>query len=160
MVSSLSGFAAKAGDAVYSASKFALEGLTEGMRHEILRWNIKTALVEPAQYATEIFRSVTANNTGEINHRSPYRALVQSQRNDLINTLPGALNPQTLGDLLVEISRSDGARFRWTPDEVSDRVRNIVFAQSDAERDQFLRSVADIDWWIEGRNKPDTAGVA
>ena len=45
MVSSLSGIAGKAGDSPYTASKFALEGLTESLRHEVARWNIKTAPV-------------------------------------------------------------------------------------------------------------------
>ncbi|MFM7274067.1 MAG: SDR family NAD(P)-dependent oxidoreductase, partial [Gammaproteobacteria bacterium] len=52
MLSSLSGMAARAGDTAYAASKFALEGLTEALRQEVARWNIRTALVHPAQYAT------------------------------------------------------------------------------------------------------------
>ena len=71
-VSSLSGMASKGGDATYAASKFALEGLCEGYRNEIARWNIKTALVEPGQYATNIFRG-SDEEVGS-GHRTAYHA--------------------------------------------------------------------------------------
>ena len=55
MMSSLSGIAGLAGDVSYTGSKFALEGATEALRHEIDRWGIKVALVQAALYATNIF---------------------------------------------------------------------------------------------------------
>ena len=61
MISSLSGIAGLPGDVAYAASKFALEGATEALRHEVDRWGIKLALVEAGMYATGIFA------------RSPYR---------------------------------------------------------------------------------------
>ena len=54
MISSLSGLAGLAGDVAYSASKFALEGATEALRHEVDRWGIRVALVEAGQYATDL----------------------------------------------------------------------------------------------------------
>ncbi len=57
MISSLSGLAGLPGDVPYTASKFAVEGATEALRHEVDRWNIRLALVEPALYATRIFDS-------------------------------------------------------------------------------------------------------
>ena len=54
MVSSLSGLAGLPGDFSYTASKFALEGATESLRHEIDRWGIRVALVEAGMYATGI----------------------------------------------------------------------------------------------------------
>lgn len=155
MVSSLSGIAAKAGDSAYSASKFALEGLTEAMRHEVARWNIKTALVEPGQYATNMFRTTEAGELGFCSQTSPYYPLIKSQQDELRAHLGGGRDPRVLGELLVEISRSDGSQFRWPADEIAQRVTKTMWAQAGAERDLFLRKVAAIDWWIAGRNAPE-----
>ena len=154
MVSSLSGMAAKAGDAVYSASKFALEGLTEGLRQEVARWNIKTALVQPAQYATDMFRTTAAGSLGACGPDSPYYALIRRQQEALRAALPDGRDPGALAELLVEIARSDGRRFRWPADDVAERVTRTIFAQDDAERQLFLRAVAGVDWWIEGAEAP------
>ncbi len=156
MISSLSGLAAKAGDSAYSASKFALEGLTEALRHEVLRWNIKTALVEPAQYATDMFRATVSGGAGSCGPDSPYYPLIRKQQEDLRAHLPKGRDPRVLGDLLVEISKSDGSRFRWPADEIAVRVSKTMFAQDDATRDRFLRNVGDVDWWIEGAEQPET----
>lgn len=152
-ISSLSGMASKGGDAVYAASKFALEGLCEGYRNEIARWNIKTALVEPGQYATNIFReakSATDDQAG-----SPYDKYNEWLRAPMRSDAPQGNPPRALAELIVEISRSDGSRLRWPADEVAERVMKAVFAQSDEERGAFLRGVADMDWWIEGRDTPE-----
>ncbi len=158
MVSSLSSFAAKAGDSIYSASKFALEGLTEGFRHEVARWNIKTALVQPGQYATGIFSTAVDGNLGSCHVNSPYYSLIQSQQRDLVSNISKGNDPRHLADLLVHISRSDGSRFRWQADTLAERVSSKIFALSDADRDRFLRDVADVDWWISGAEAPETKG--
>ena len=150
-ISSLSGMASKGGDAVYAASKFALEGLCEGYRNEIARWNIKTALVEPGQYATNIFREAKAPDA---NKESPYHQYNEWLREPMRADAPQGNDPRILAELIVEISRSDGSRLRWPADEVAERVMKAVFAQNDEERGAFLRSVADMDWWIEGRDAP------
>ncbi|RDX48769.1 NAD-P-binding protein [Lentinus brumalis] len=53
-ISSISGLVGGAGLAYYSASKHALEGLSESLAAELdPAWNIKVTLVEPASFATE-----------------------------------------------------------------------------------------------------------
>jgi NAD(P)-dependent dehydrogenase (short-subunit alcohol dehydrogenase family) len=155
MLSSLSGLAAKAGDSVYCASKFALEGLTEGLRQEVARWNIRTALVQPAQYATGMFRTTAEGSLGACSPDSPYYPLISRQQDALRAALPGGRDPRVLAQLLVEIARSDGSRFRWPADDVAERVTRTMFAQDDAERQAFLRGVAGVDWWIEGAEAPE-----
>lgn len=158
MISSLSGMAAKAGDSVYSASKFALEGLTEGFRNEVARWNIKTALVEPAQYRTDLFLARSEGQIGSCREDSPYYPLIQRQQREMLAALPQGHDPRDLAEKLVEISRSDGTRFRWPVDAVAKRVTETIFAQDDAGRNAFLRKVANIDWWLAGEDEPKAAG--
>ncbi|HET6345023.1 MAG TPA: SDR family oxidoreductase, partial [Myxococcota bacterium] len=55
-ISSVSGLVAQPSVSAYCASKFALEGLSEAMRHELLPYNIHVVLVEPGSYRTDIFQ--------------------------------------------------------------------------------------------------------
>jgi NAD(P)-dependent dehydrogenase (short-subunit alcohol dehydrogenase family) len=158
MISSLSGIAGLAGDVTYSASKFALEGATEALRHEVDRWGIHLALVQGGQYATNIF-SGSLNNEEllppDYPQDSAYRALVESNLKKTRDSLPQALHPRVVADLLLKIADSDGSQLRWPADELATRVLETVQGQSDGDRDAFLRMAGGSDWWSAGRDHPD-----
>jgi len=157
MVSSLSGLAGLPGDFAYTASKFAIEGAGEAMRHEVDRWGIKVALVEAGMYATGI---LSANTPGDsllpdyYPASSPYRELIEAKLEGIKASEPDAFDPRTVGDLFVEIAQSDGSRLRWTADPVAEKVLSVMHGQNDTKRDQFLRDVADVSWWSEGSDAP------
>jgi len=154
MISSLSGLAGLAGDVAYTASKFALEGATEALRHEVDRWGIHLALVEGGQYATDLFR--TADDLlRDYPADSPYRPLVESKLREMSASKDNAMSPELVGKLLPEIARSDGSRLRWSADDVARHVLASVHGQSDSERDAFLRGAGNSDWWSQGLQHPD-----
>jgi NAD(P)-dependent dehydrogenase (short-subunit alcohol dehydrogenase family) len=154
MISSLSGLAGLPGDVVYTASKFALEGATEALRHEVDRWGIKLALVEPGLYATRIFDASQPEEAAlpaGYPENSPYRALIEYRQRELRKRLPDAASPHSIGELLVNISKSDGRRLRWPADDLGKKLVATMFALDDRARDDFLRSISGTDWWSEGR---------
>lgn len=51
-ISSMAGFRANPGMGLYNASKFALEGFSEALYHEVAHLNIKVTLVEPGPFRT------------------------------------------------------------------------------------------------------------
>lgn len=158
MISSLSGVAGLAGDVCYTGSKFALEGATEALRHEVDRWGIKVALVQAALYETNIFSPSLPTGSilpGDYPTDSPYRTLVETKLKDLRNRLPDALDPGIIGDLLVTIAASGGSQLRWPADDLSKSVLDALFAQTDEARDSFLRGAAGTDWWSEGKTGPE-----
>ncbi|RWZ52175.1 3-ketoacyl-ACP reductase [Halobacillus fulvus] len=53
-ISSSSGLKATAGSAAYSASKFAVQGMTEGLMQEVRRHNIRVNTLNPSLVATEL----------------------------------------------------------------------------------------------------------
>jgi NAD(P)-dependent dehydrogenase (short-subunit alcohol dehydrogenase family) len=157
MISSLSGIAGLAGDVCYTGSKFALEGATEALRHEVDRWGIRVALIQAALYATNIFApNLPAASVlpDDYPADSPYTALIESKSESLREKMPGALNPRIVGELLVEIANSDGSQLRWPADDLATMVLEKLFAQDDAGRDAFLRGAAGTDWWSEGKDGP------
>ena len=54
-VSSIAGRVALPGVSAYCSSKFAVEGFSEAMRHELLPFDVFVSLVEPGTFRTDIF---------------------------------------------------------------------------------------------------------
>ena len=154
MISSLSGLAGLAADVPYTASKFALEGATEALRHEVDRWGIRLALVEPGQYATALFRD-TRGLPADYPLDSPYRPLIESKLAEIQRGQPHAMPPEQVGKLLPVIADSDGSQLRWPADDVARHVLGSMHGQDDRERDIFLRGAGGSDWWSQGLDAPE-----
>ncbi|HEX7941714.1 MAG TPA: SDR family oxidoreductase [Gemmatimonadaceae bacterium] len=58
-VSSVAGHKVRPGGAVYSATKFAVRVLSEGLRQEVKPYNIRTTVISPGAVATELPESIT-----------------------------------------------------------------------------------------------------
>ncbi len=157
MMSSLSGIAGLPGDLPYAASKFALEGATEALRHEVDRWGIRVALVEAGLYRTGIMAHnlpETSLLPGDYPTDSPYRTLIEWQLNNLRDRMPEAFDPAEVAKLFVTIANSDDPRLRWPADPIAEKVLATMLAQNNSERDDFLRGVAGSDWWSQGSAAP------
>lgn len=157
MMSSLSGIAGLPGDLPYAASKFALEGATEALRHEVDRWGIRVALVQAGLYKTGIMAQnlpQTSPLPEDYPEESAYRPLVEWQLANLRDRMPGALDPADVAKLFVRIANSDESRLRWPADPLAELVLATMLAQSDSERDEFLCGVAGSRWWSRGENTP------
>ena len=64
-VSSVAGHKIRPGGAVYSATKFAVRVLSEGLRMEVKPYNIRTTVISPGAVATELPDSVTEPDFAE-----------------------------------------------------------------------------------------------
>ena len=152
MMSSLSGWAGLAGDSIYAASKFAVEGFTEALRLEVARWGIELALIEPAGYKTDLMAS---RNRADASESGPYAEFNAQLGETLSNDAANAGDADEVAQLLVTISRSTSDQFRWPVGRVAETIQSTLFAADDGQRDKVLRSAADIDWWVIGeRVKP------
>ena len=57
-MSSIGGLAGFAGTGLYSASKFALEGLSEAAAHELAEFGVHVTVVEPGGYWTDLYAAM------------------------------------------------------------------------------------------------------
>jgi NADP-dependent 3-hydroxy acid dehydrogenase YdfG len=64
-VSSVAGHKVGPGFAVYSATKYAVRALSEGLRQEVKPYNIRTTVISPGAVATELPNTVSDADTGE-----------------------------------------------------------------------------------------------
>ena len=163
MISSLSGIAGLAGDVAYSASKFALEGATEALRHEVDRWGIRVALVQGGQYATQLFKGADDSVGSDAQplpagypEDSVYRDLVECKVRQGLDSLADAHPPGLIAELLLNIAESDGSTLRWPADDLARHVLDTLHGGSDADRDAFLRMAGGSEWWSAGLAPPDS----
>jgi short-subunit dehydrogenase len=90
-------------ESIYSASKFAVEGLVLSMRYEVEPFGLRVALVQPAQVTTEFAAKVHKPSP----EGSPYRERVRrfiSRDEELIKAAP---TPAQAAAKIVEIIESE-----------------------------------------------------
>lgn len=86
-ISSTAGRRAAAPFGPYSASKFGLTGMTEGMRQEVGKYGIRVCIVEPGATTTEVADSIT-----DPNYRKAMREHVDKE---------GAMKPEDVAAAIV-----------------------------------------------------------
>ena len=105
-VSSVAGHIAVAPMAAYTASKFALESLSECLAQEAKAFNVRVAIVEPGIIDTQMARHI-----GVAPAPSPYRH--QRRIAALFSTvLQAPVSPSLVADKIVEIGVGDTDRLR------------------------------------------------
>jgi len=110
-MSSIAGIIALPYQAIYSASKFAIEGMTEGLRMEVQPFGIRVVLLEPGDFRTNF----TQNRIKTRGSRdSPYgdqfrRTLSIMERDELSGPTPEAIAAQVTRILQM---KSPKARYK------------------------------------------------
>jgi NAD(P)-dependent dehydrogenase (short-subunit alcohol dehydrogenase family) len=119
-VSSLAGLLAVPFQAFYSASKFAMEGLTEALRMEVKPFGIRVALIEPGDFKTE-FPS-NRRNTVEAEKSSVYRELVDRCVGVMQEEEKNGKNPLAVARLAERIIHDPSPRLRYTIGPFGERL--------------------------------------
>jgi NADP-dependent 3-hydroxy acid dehydrogenase YdfG len=65
-VSSVAGHRVGPGAAVYSATKFAVRAISEGLRQEVKPYNIRTTIISPGAIKTELPDTITDDKIKEV----------------------------------------------------------------------------------------------
>jgi len=116
MVSSISGRVATPGISSYNASKFALEGWSEALRHELRPSGIKVVLIEPGAFETDIWtrNAVISEATQAIAAAadSPRKSLLTRWR-DRVQSRTKRADPQLVADLIAVILRNPNPKLRY-----------------------------------------------
>lgn len=109
-LTSIAGLVAFPGNGLYCATKFALEGFTEALHHEVKPFGIRVTLVEPGAFRTDFASSAAMRAAGRI---ADYAALDAG-----VDAYFATQNGQQMGDpvkgmqVLVDMVDSDTAPVR------------------------------------------------
>jgi len=94
----------------YAGSKFALEGMTEALRHEMRPFGVRVVLVEPGPYKTDIFgrNRWVAEGTG-----GPYVAY-ERRMEQLVAKMESRMgDPQEVADLVTDLLTEPHPKLRY-----------------------------------------------
>ncbi len=144
-VSSVAGRVGAPLNGLYSASKYALEALSETIHYECQRFGVRVHLIEPGGVETPFGnnRRLVGAAAGK---ESPYTELVTQWATvgERLNPGGGA-SPESVADVIVEaIETGDKLRYPATPDA------NMVFAarkaMDDAQFEAAMRQQLGLTW--------------
>lgn len=102
-LSSVAGMVAAPGASIYAATKFAVEGHSEGLAAEVAAFNIKVTLVEPGAFRTDF-----ANRSLKVAPYLPEYAEALATTRNYYETIGGQQpgDPEKAAELMIEVVRS------------------------------------------------------
>jgi NAD(P)-dependent dehydrogenase (short-subunit alcohol dehydrogenase family) len=137
-ISSTAGITGQEFVSAYAASKFAVEGWIESLTPEIAPFGIRTMLVEPGFFRTELLTEESTNYARpSINdYAEKTKQTVTAWKG--MNGLQGG-DPAKLAKVLIQLASQDDPPFRWPAGadaiETFERKANDLLAQANAYRD-------------------------
>lgn len=136
-IGSVAGLAASAGTGLYSATKFALEGISEAMHAELGPLGIKVTVVEPGPFRTE-FNGRSLHRAGTtIADYAPTAGERSAALRAGSGKQPG--DPGKAGRLIVDITRSDAPPLHLC-------IGKVALARA---REKLEDLIGELDAWEE-----------
>jgi NAD(P)-dependent dehydrogenase (short-subunit alcohol dehydrogenase family) len=111
-ISSVAGHIAAPFTGAYSASKHALEALSEALWFELRPFGVRVVLVEPGGFPTNFGHNVLTEP--DWNETSPYRPLAMRFSKAMEDFRAGPpQDPHEVADIVYEAATSDDPKLRW-----------------------------------------------
>jgi len=118
-VSSIAGQVAIPFQALYSASKFAVEGFTEALRMEAAPFGIRVSLIEPGDFRTRFSGNRQLTFSGETD---AYRELARRAIGVMERDETHGPTPEAVARLVEHILTRRSPRLRYTVGPISERL--------------------------------------
>jgi len=109
-ISSIAGLSANHALAMYNASKYALEGFSEGLMLETKSLGIQVTIVEPGPFRTKWAGGGLVHAKNEINDYKPVTSLLKARLGNIDGKQPG--DPDRAAKLICEIALAENAPLR------------------------------------------------
>ena len=142
MMGSVSGLLAAPGLSAYSASKFALEGMSDALRNELQPFGIRVTILEPGKIETPIWQKALAqlNQTPENSHPL-YQPLDDFYRHYAANEK--ATPMRELLAVLHKALEADRPKARYTVGRAA-RLRRLLMHLPTGLRDRLLQRAVPV----------------
>jgi NAD(P)-dependent dehydrogenase (short-subunit alcohol dehydrogenase family) len=123
---------------MYHASKFALEGFTESLRHELTEFNIDVILIEPGAIRSNFAENIrTAKNYDSNN--SPYAKTIQKVFEGFEPMVANASDPKEVAQVILNAANSSSPNIRYTVGKDAESILKARAELSDRELEKWVR---------------------
>lgn len=143
-LSSVAGIVARPYGGLYSASKHAIEAITEALHYEVQRFGVRVVLIEPGQYATQL--STNMVTAPRFTAASPYwdhSAAFDVHVRKLAGGTPA--DPQEVAHIIYDAVHDPQPRLRYL---AGADAQLAVGAHRQLEFEQFEQAMRGaMDWW-------------
>ena len=136
-VSSAQGRSALPGLGAYGASKFALEGFSEGLFFELQPFGIEVVILEPGTYSTKAIDENSKEANAGLRLESPYLEYTNRLKNlhsKILNTKRGVGDPEDVAIIIEKIIKRKKNKIRY-------------LAGYQAKARVWLRSLLPFNWF-------------
>jgi NAD(P)-dependent dehydrogenase (short-subunit alcohol dehydrogenase family) len=125
MISSVAGKNGNPLMSAYSASKFAIEGLSESLRREMMLFGIDVIIIAPGAVKTPIWAKVEEINVSDYSN-SPFFPALERIRKFMLQLGEGGLPPEKIAETIADVLTSTHPKVRYqiTPDP----MRHLITA--------------------------------
>jgi NAD(P)-dependent dehydrogenase (short-subunit alcohol dehydrogenase family) len=122
----------------YHASKFALEGFTESLRHELGEFGVKAVLIEPGGVKTNFMNNIkTAKNYNP--NDSPYAKPIQKIFEGIEPIMAYSSHPREVAQVILNAINSKNPNIRYTVGKDAESVIKVRSELSDKELEKWVR---------------------
>ena len=127
MISSVAGKSGNPLASAYSASKHAIEGLSESLRREMMLFGIDVIIVAPGAVKTPIW-SKAEDVDISVYRNSPYFPALQKIRKFMLNLGEIGLPPEKIAEVIADAltSASPKVRYQLTPDPMRHLITGML----------------------------------
>ena len=127
IISSVGGKSASPFVGAYNASKFALEGMSESLRRELMLFGIDVIIVAPGAVATPIWDKADAVDFATFTN-TPYAAALKKLKDRMVDHGKKGLPPEKLGEVVrmaLTVSKPK-PRYTVTPNPIQNLLVNTL----------------------------------
>ncbi len=140
-LSSVEGLLAVPNQAPYSASKWAVEGMSEALAHELKRFGVRVVIIEPGVIMTKIF-----DNSAEATRydkTSPYKDIMRRNGKMFVAGFKQGTPPADVANVILESIETKDYKLRWP---VGADARDMIAGRA---------KISDEDWVDMGDDLSD-----
>ncbi|MBW2242829.1 MAG: SDR family oxidoreductase [Deltaproteobacteria bacterium] len=148
-VTSLAGCIGLPGETAYSASKFAVEGMAEGLSYEVKHFGIDVSIVAPSFFDTGM--SADTNVEGHFETGTTYDAFNEHIVAATTAGEDSGEDPELVAAMILEAATTDEPRLRWWPGEQGPGLAAARRAMTDADWQPMLTGEMKLGWWVGGQ---------
>ena len=136
-ISSIAGFMGMPIFSAYVSSKFAVEGLTESLRHEVSQFGIHACVIEPGVIKTPILESApVAKKSSET---PAYSELTQATEVAMDTMMKNSSSPPiVVAEIVLQAATSENPETRYTAGEDAKMIQQARKTSSDKEFEELI----------------------